>query len=281
MTRVAVIDPDDGRLDVYRALRDRSGRRKAEHFIVESEIAVKRLLQSRFTTESVLATHGHVESIVQVAPASVPVYEVEHAVLNEVVGFDLHRGCVACGVRPSGDDARAAEILEALRDCETSTIVVAQGLSDPANVGAVVRCCRAFAVDMLVLDERAADPFERRSIRASMGHVFTQPLVTSGDLPGWVARARAELGPGTGVVAAVADADAIEVNAAKSPDRLIILLGNEGRGLTPELLSQADTRVTIPIDRGADSLNVAAATAVLLHVLRPVSPNIRQQSTSA
>jgi tRNA G18 (ribose-2'-O)-methylase SpoU len=281
MTRVAIIDAADRRLDAYRALRDRSGRRRADHFIVESEIAVTRLLQSRFTTESVLATRGHVERIVGLAPTNVPVYEVEQAVLDEVVGLDFHRGCVACGIRPSGNDARSGEIFEALRGCERSTIVVAQGLSDPANVGAVVRCCRAFAVDLLVLDKGAADPFERRSIRVSMGHVFTQPLVTSSDLPGWVARARGELGVDTGVLAAVADHGAIGVNAVESPDRLIILLGNEGRGLAPELLSRADTRVTIPIDRAADSLNVAAATAVLLHVLRPFSPAIRPQSTPA
>jgi tRNA G18 (ribose-2'-O)-methylase SpoU len=114
-----------------------------------------------------------------------------------------------------------------------------------------------------------------------MGHVFTQPLAISSDLSGWVARARGELGADTRVFAAVADPDAAGVNAAKSPDRLIILLGNEGRGLTPELLSHADMRVTIPIDRAADSLNVAAATAVLLHVLRPVSPGIRPQNTPA
>lgn len=275
MTRVAIIDPSDRRLDPYRALRDRSGRRGAAHFIVESEIAVTRLLQSRFATESVLATRGHVEKIMRVAPASVPVYEVEHAVLNEVVGFDLHRGCVACGVRPVDDDDRATKIVDSLRNRERSTMVVAQGLSDPANVGAVVRCCRAFAVDLLAVDAHAADPFERRSIRASMGHVFTQPLVACDDLASWVARARDRLGAGAGVLAAVAGSGAIGINEAKSPDHLVILLGNEGCGVAPDLLSRADRRVTIPIDEAVDSLNVAAATAVLLHVLRPFSPRIR------
>jgi tRNA G18 (ribose-2'-O)-methylase SpoU len=281
MTRIAVIDPDDRRLDAYRALRDRSGRRDVGRFIAESEIAVKRLLQSRFITESVVATRGHADSIVRLAPADVPVYEVEHWVLNEVVGFDLHRGCVACGVRPSDDHDRTTEILESLQARGRSTIVVAQGLSDPANVGAVVRCCRAFAVDLLVLDSRAADPFERRSIRASMGHVFTQPLVVSNDLPGWVQRARTGLGSKAGVLAAVADHGAIALDEADAPDHLVILLGNEGHGLAPGLLSHADTRVTIPIDPAADSLNVAAATAVLLHVLRPFPPSISRRGTPA
>jgi tRNA G18 (ribose-2'-O)-methylase SpoU len=275
MTRIAVTDPSDRRLDPYRELHDRSRRRAAAHFIVESEIAVTRLLQSRFPTESVLATRGHIENIVQIAPAHVPVYEVEHAVLNEVVGFDLHRGCVACGVRPTDNDDRSAEVLDALRSREKSTIVVAQGLADPANVGAVVRCCRAFTVDLLVLDGRAADPFERRAIRASMGHVFTQPLVTSGDLAGWVERARSTLGADARVLAAVTERHGTRVNDVECPDHLVLLLGNEGRGLAPDLLARADTRVTIPIDPAADSLNVAAATAVLLHVLRPFSAAIR------
>jgi len=141
-------------------------------------------------------------------------------------------------------------------------VVVAQGLSDPRNLGALVRNCRAFGVDEVVVTPSSADPFSRRAIRASAGHVFELPvrvesLAAAEDrLAGleWIAtspsatRALGELRPGP---------------------RWVLVVGNEGAGISAELLERCRTRVRIPLAPGVDSLNVAAATAVCLHALCP------------
>lgn len=262
-----ITDADDPRLAPYHELRERPHARDPTHFVAESEIAVARLLQSRFAVQSVVATPSHAARIAPLAAAGVPVLELERPLLNAVVGFDFHRGCAACGSRPADFAPLAEEVLAALQSRPRSTVVVAVGLADPANVGALVRTCRAFAVDLLVVDDHGADPFSRRSIRASMGHVFTQPLAVLGEVSRWIARTRRELGMTT--VATTVGPEVASVDDLPDVARLLLLVGNEGHGLPADLLDAADEAVTVPIDPGADSLNVGAAVAVLLHVLRP------------
>jgi tRNA G18 (ribose-2'-O)-methylase SpoU len=177
--------------------------------------------------------------------------------LCEILGYDLHRGVVAAAVRPA---------LDALGDVATvNRVVVAQGLADPANVGALIRNCRAFGVDLLVLDPKGADPLTPRAIRASMGNVFGQRLAVTDTL----LAVRQLRDAGCTILAATVGEGAIDVRTLELPARWALLVGNEGQGLSAELIEAADREVTVPIDADADSLNVAAATAVLLHTLRP------------
>jgi tRNA G18 (ribose-2'-O)-methylase SpoU len=142
--------------------------------------------------------------------------------------------------------------------------LIVQGLADPANLGSIVRSARAFAVDLVVLDRRGADPLSRRAIRGSMGHVFAQPLALADDLEAATEVLRRA---GAGVWAATVGADAVALNAVSRPPRLALLVGNEGAGLPAPLRARADREVTIPLAPAVDSLGVAAATAVLLHAL--------------
>jgi tRNA G18 (ribose-2'-O)-methylase SpoU len=273
----AIDDPTDPRLDPFRDLLARDDRPDPRRFLVESELAVGRLLASEFAPVAVLGTASR---LARLAPAC-PAYAATRELLRAVVGFDLHRGVIACAERPpalawgapvdascplrhvSGDSALARTLAR-----PTWTALLVQGLADPANLGSIVRSARAFAVDLVVLDRRGADPLGRRAVRAAMGHVFAQPLAVADDLLAAVARLRAA---GAGVWAATVGPGARPVGAAPRPARLVLCVGNEGDGLPAALRAAADAEVTIPIAPAVDSLGVAAATAVLLYAARAES----------
>ncbi len=244
-----MVDP----LDVYRDLARRP--RVDGRFIVEGELAVGRLLAGEsFTVESIVCTPGSRSRLA--IPATLPVFELSNAALRELVGFEFHRGALACGRRPN------PWVLDpAILSRPKLTIVIAAGLADPRNLGALIRNARAFAVDLVIVDAHGADPLARVAIRASMGNVFRVPIVIEA-LPGRIA----ELG--CTLVAATPDPSAEDLHEFVRPDRIALLVGNEGEGLSAELLELAQRRVRIPIASEADSLNVAAATAVLLDRLR-------------
>lgn len=256
-----VSSPDDPRVDAYRDLkgRARDPARDPTRFVVEGELAVTRLLASTFVVESVLTTPARLERLRAHVRADVPVLVAASDVLEAIAGVELHRGCLALARRPAPSPV-VGPPLERAR----TTIVAAQGLGDPANVGALVRDCRAFGAHLLLLDDRGADPFSPRAVRAAMGHVFTQPLAVCEDLRGEVARLRAE---GRRVLAATLSPRATPLPRLARPAHLVLLLGHEGEGLRRDLLDLADEEVTIPIAPDVDSLNVAAAAAVLLYAL--------------
>jgi tRNA G18 (ribose-2'-O)-methylase SpoU len=222
----------------------------------------------------VLGTPAHLDRLLGATRPPCPVYVGDRALLRAVVGFDLHRGVIACGARPS---ALARDLppgtcpihpvhhdLDASLARPTWTVLLVQGLADPANLGSIVRSARAFAVDLVVLDRRGADPLSRRAIRGAMGHVFAQPLAVADDLPAALAHLR---GRGGAVWAATVGPRARAVAAVRRPGRLVLCVGNEGEGLPPAVCAAADLEVTVPIAAEVDSLGVAAATAVLLHAL--------------
>lgn len=247
-----ITDPNDERLGAYHQLRGQKA--DPARFVAESEGVIRRLLGSSIEVESLLATPTRAARLGPLLPPGVPVFTAERAVLQQVVGYDLHRGCAAVARRPD---------LSPLPP-DPATVVVAERLSDPANLGALVRNCRAFGVDLLLIDARGADPFTPRAIRASAGHVFDQPIAVRDDVAGCLAGLRA----GHRVLAATGQPDAPALGTVDAGPRWMLLVGNEGTGLSEAALAAADLRVRIPLANGVSSLNVAAATAVLLHDLR-------------
>ena len=270
-------DPNDPRLDRFRDLIARGDRLGPDDFFAESEIAVARLLASpHFKTRLVLGTPAHLARLD--IPSNCEALAVSRATLRTVLGFDLHRGVIACGIRPPAlvpdlspwacpiEPVLGADSLAALLARPTFTALLVQGLADPANLGSILRSARAFAVDLVLLDRRGADPLARRAIRAAMGHVFAQPLALVADLAGALDLLKSA---GAGIWAATVGPRARPVNDLVRPPRLVLMVGNEGAGLPAPLLARADLELTIPISPEVDSLGVAAATAVLLHALRP------------
>ena len=191
------------------------------------------------------------------------VIETSHELLERVCGFDFHRGVLAVAHRaPRSFD----DVVSGLGP--TPVILVLERLADPANVGAAIRCARAFGVDMVLADTKGADPWGRRAVRACAGHVFGLPVVHSSDLPSVLSRIRAQ-GDCRVVAATLRD----EARALRSTRRrgetegLVLMLGNEGDGLSEELVSLCDEAVRIEMRDDVDSLNVAAASAVFLWAL--------------
>jgi tRNA G18 (ribose-2'-O)-methylase SpoU len=197
----------------------------------------------------------------------VPIYVVPRALMCQTVGFAFHRGIMGCGQRgPAPDLARWL----ADRGDGPATLVVCPDVHDPTNLGSIIRATAALGGSGVVLGRGCADPFSRRVLRVSMGAALVLPVFESGDLAADLTRLRQA---GFARVAAVLDPAAQPLSSWKPPQRVALLLGNEGHGLAPAWQQQAECRVTIPMQAGIDSLNVAAAAAVLLyHVLARGAP---------
>ncbi len=251
-----ITDAADPRLADYRELKDPAARRRIEGdglFIAEGPVAIERLLESAHRVRSVLVSHQKYERLAPMLDAiDAPVYAVDRALLHDIVGFDLHRGAIAAADRlPQPTVAELA--------ARAHRVAVVEGLNDPENLGAVARSARALGIDALVLDPTCIDPYTRRTVRVSMGEVLHLPFARADDWPGALA-ALSVAGFETWALTPAADADDIWTLAV--PDRLALVLGAEGPGLSPRTIARCERRVRLPIRADVDSLNVAAAAAV-------------------
>ena len=258
MTLIAVSNIDDPRLAPYRELNQRNLTRQSGLFIAEGDKVVERLISSRFPVASVLAEADWAERLAPQLPAEASIYVAERKLLEATIGFNFHRGVLACGRRLPGPTA--AEIG---RTCgERATILICSDVQDPTNLGSIIRTAAAFGCGGVILAGRCADPFSRRVLRVSMGAALHVPIVESRDL---AAHARVLRQYGFSLAATVIDVDAQPLAAFQPPARLALVLGSEGHGLSVEVLALCDQRLTIPMRLGIDSLNVAVAAAVFLY----------------
>ena len=188
-----------------------------------------------------------------------PVYAAPYDVLRELTGFNVHRGALASFHRkalPPVDEVVGA----------ASRLVVLEDIVSHTNLGAVFRCAAALGMDGVLLSPSCADPLYRRSVRVSMGEVFAVPYARATAWPATLDRLRDD---GFTVVALTPAEDAVALDEVSygGDDRVAVLLGSEGPGLADRTLTRADLRVRIPMARGVDSLNVAAAAAVTFWVI--------------
>ncbi|MGK2937845.1 MAG: TrmH family RNA methyltransferase [Solirubrobacteraceae bacterium] len=238
------------------ALRKAQG---TEHglYLAESALVLERALRAGHRPRSVLALGGAVDEAVALVGDEVPVYTGPGELLAELTGYVLHRGLIASMHRPALPDA-AALIADARR------IVVLENVVDPTNVGAIFRSVAAIGADAVLVTPRCSDPFYRRAIRVSMGTVLQVPWTRIGD---WNSAHETLAGFHIAALALADGAVPLRRFAATAPERVALVLGAEGEGLTPEALAAADTIVTIPMAHGIDSLNVAATAAVAMFAL--------------
>jgi tRNA G18 (ribose-2'-O)-methylase SpoU len=264
LQRIARID--DPRIEVYRDLKRTNQTRWSNQFVVEGEKLVERLLASRFPVESVLASERYQKRLPHGISSQTPVYIAEHSLLEALVGFRFHRGILACGRRLS-----PAPLSELMRpDAEFVTLVACPHLADPENLGSIVRLSAAFGIDAVLVGASCPDPFSRRVLRVSMGAVLCVPIVKCDDLGAVVERLRRE--EGVRFAATVLADDAQPLTSALRPRRFGLVFGSEGFGLDPEWIARCDLQITIPMSHRVDSLNVAAAAAIILHHFHPPNP---------
>lgn len=256
-----IVEPTDVRLADYRDLKDAAARRRIEGdelFIAEGPIAIDRLVASGHRVRSVLVSERKFERMADLLePLDAPVYVVDASLLHDIVGFDLHRGAIAAADRRPPPD---------LDDLISSSrrLAVLEGLNDPENLGAIARSARAFGVDGLVLDPTCIDPYTRRTVRVSMGEILLLPTCRVTDIATTLDRLHAG---GFATWAMTPAADAVDVWTLARPEKIAVLLGAEGPGLSDRSIDAADVRVRLPIDPDVDSLNVAAAAAAAFAVI--------------
>ncbi|TVQ63415.1 MAG: RNA methyltransferase [Phycisphaerales bacterium] len=271
MMRAEPVDSlDDPRLDDYRNLRDASLQRRRHACIAESLWVVERLLSpaSRYAARSLLVSEPWLDDVRPVVESSAQnpvVFVAPPDVLDGVIGHHFHHGVLACAER--GEPARAEDVLAGVPEGR-ALAVATEGLVDHDNVGSIFRNASAFGAACVLMSPRCADPLYRKAVRTSMGHVLTMPWARCERWPDELGRLRER---GFRIVALTPAADAQEIGAfARTLDadaRVALLLGSEGPGLSVRAQSMADARVRIAIAPGADSINVAAASAVALHRL--------------
>jgi tRNA G18 (ribose-2'-O)-methylase SpoU len=258
-------DLDDPRLEPYRNLKATNRTRWSNQFIAEGSLVVERLLASRFKVQSLLLSQRLVRQLPAHVPRECPIYLLEHALAEELVGYAFHTGVLACGLRepkPPVEDLVPTEGRFGL-------VAVCPNVSDPENIGAMIRLCSGFGLAGLILGPGCADPFSRRVLRVSMGTAFTLPIVESDDLRRDLLRLRDEFG--FELCASVLNEAAESLESSVPQPRMGILFGNEKHGLDPRWIELCDRRLTIPMAAGADSLNVSVAAGIFFHHLRHAS----------
>ncbi|MFG2100853.1 TrmH family RNA methyltransferase [Micromonospora echinaurantiaca] len=253
-----ITDPDDDRIADYRALTDVELRTRWEPphglFIAEGELVLRRALRAGYPARSYLVDAKRVDQLADLDTGDAPVYAATPDVLQRATGFHVHRGVLASFRRkplPS-----ATEVLANARRA-----VILEDVNNHTNLGAIFRGAAALGIDAVLLSPTCADPLYRRSVRVSMGEVFAVPYAKFERWPAGLDQAR-EAGFTVLAMTPAPDAVPIQRLTAAHRERAALLLGAEGPGLTAAAQAASDVRVVIPMRRGVDSLNVAAAAAV-------------------
>ena len=254
-TPTTIDDPDDPRVAEYRALNDAALRRSIEGdrvciaegaFVVERLLRHPPLLRSALVADRRWTTLGPLAD--QLARAPMPVYVASQAVMNAIAGFDIHRGVLAAAHRPPPPDLAALL-------ARAQVVAVLEGINDHENMGAIFRNAAALGIHALLLDPTCCDPWYRRAIRVSMGTVFDMPharLSSLEQLAGFTLVALTPRG----------DEELRRVDA----DRVALVLGAEGPGLSEGALDACEHRMRIPIRADVDSIGVASAAAIAFHL---------------
>jgi tRNA G18 (ribose-2'-O)-methylase SpoU len=259
MPTIRIDSLEDPRIAAYRDLKRSNQTRWAGLFVCEGQLLVERLLASDYEVDSVLLDERYVAVMAPRIPSGVPVYVVADGMVERIVGFNFHRGVIACGRRRASP--ALVDVLPA--DAERLMIVVCPQAHDPENLGGVLRNCAAFGVDAVLLGAQGADPFSRRVLRVSMGTVLTLPLVQSVDLATALKRLRNDWG--VQMVATVLDERAEPLDNVVRPERMALLFGSERHGLEREWIELCDRRVTLSMHGSTDSLNLSVACGVFLY----------------
>ena len=255
---IAITDADDERIADYRALTDVELRTRWEPphglFIAEGELVLRRAVRAGYAVRSVLIDAKRTDQVADLPLGGAPVYAATQDILEAVTGFHVHRGVLASLHRrplPS-----AAEIL-----ATAQRVAILEDINNHTNLGAIFRGAAALGMDAVLLSPTCADPLYRRSVRVSMGEVFAVPYAK---LEPWPAALDDVRAAGFTVIAMTPAADAVPLQDLdlKARAKPALLLGAEGPGLSAKALSGSDVLAAIPMRRGVDSLNVAAAAAV-------------------
>jgi tRNA G18 (ribose-2'-O)-methylase SpoU len=261
-----VNDPDDPRLDDFRDLNSVDRRPDLPTgkglVIAEGVLVVQRMLVSRFTPHALLGTDRRLAELeadlAGVSGFAAPYYRVSADVMAQVVGFHLNRGVLAVARRVP--EPSIAQVVDGAR-----TVAVLEGVNDHENLGSIFRNAAGLGVDAVVFGGGCADPLYRRAVRVSMGHALLVPYARATQWPADLATLKEA---SFRLLAMTPQREACplpEAMASVRDERIAVLVGAEGPGLTAATLRSSDLRVRVPMSRGTDSLNVATAAALAFY----------------
>jgi tRNA G18 (ribose-2'-O)-methylase SpoU len=265
LTLVEIANVDDPRIAPFVNVRFTNTTRYSNHFIAEGKLVVERLVASDYEVQSLLIEQDRFPSWLDCPEmkhrlASTPIYSLPRTQLEQVLGFDFHRGVMACGTRrtiPNADEICWSGVKQAL---------ALIGVTELENLGSLIRSAAAFGIDHVLLGPGTADPLSRRALRVSMATSLKMKYFRMGDPVTWLRGLRQSQNIRT--IATTLDASATLLSDVVLDERpILLMMGNEAKGLSPEILQAATDRVTIPMQLGTDSLNVAVAGAVFLYEL--------------
>jgi tRNA G18 (ribose-2'-O)-methylase SpoU len=260
---IDVTDPGDPRLDDFRDLNSVDRRPDLPTgkalVIAEGVLVVQRMLASRFSPFALLGTDRWLAELGNdLNGGDIPYYRADAEVMARVVGFHLNRGVLAAARRPP--EPPIAAVLRGAR-----TVVVLEGVNDHENLGSIFRNAAGLGVDGVVFGAGCADPLYRRAVRVSMGHALLVPYARAS---AWPADLNILRENGFRLIALTPDPAATPLADAMAEfgsDRLAVLVGAEGPGLTVAAMRASDATACIPMSRGTDSLNVATAAALAFY----------------
>ena len=269
---IHITDFSDPALDVYVRLTGAQLRNRLEPekgiFIAESPTVIEVAMQGGCEPISLLTEerliNGAVAGIIEKC-GDIPIYTADRELLTKMTGFELTRGALCAMRRPALPSIR--ELLKNAR-----RVAVLEEVADSTNIGALFRSAAALGIDAVLVTPTCCDPLCRRAVRVSMGTVFLVPWTKIGDRPeDWPNVGMEQLhnlGFKTVAMALTDNSVGIDDPVLKAEERIAIILGTEGNGLSKETIESCDYTVKIPMKHGVDSLNVAAAGAVAFWELR-------------
>lgn len=264
MAHIVQLSQTDATLRDYTDLTDVALRRVREPaegiYIAESPKVIRRAVAAGHTPRSALVLPEKLDEVGRaLADVDCPIYVGGPEILEAIAGFHLHRGALASFERPE-----LPSVAEVLR--EAQTVVICEDIVDHTNVGAIFRAVAGMGADAVLITPRCADPLYRRSIRVSMGAVFSVPWTRMID---WSSTREAlhELGFHIAALALTERSVRLSDFATHRPEKVALVLGTEGDGISADAARMSDSVVRIPMKAGIDSLNVASASAVALYAL--------------
>ncbi len=260
---VRIEQPADPRLAQFHDVGDAAALEAGGLFVAEGRLVVRRLIEdARFPVASLLVTEAARDALSSLLESlSAPVYVCDQRMVNAITGFNFHRGCLALAERLA-PSASMTQFAGARR------LLALEGVGNPDNIGGLFRAAFGLGADGVLVDAASGDPLYRKAIRTSMAATLRVPFVRPSDFAVALETLRSKgfrlvaLTPAPG-------AQSIDELAHQRHDRLVLMVGSEGGGLTTATMNLADLRVRIPVDPRADSLNVVVAAAIALHSLRP------------
>jgi len=267
MAMIGVSDPDDPRIAEFVGLRDHELRRRREQpdgdlagiFIAEGDVVVQRAVRAGYELRAVLVDATRTAPLPPEVGQQVAVFSAGPEVVQRITGMGVHRGIMA-----SFDRRPVSPVDEVVADA--TRVVVLENVNNPTNLGVIARSAVGLGADALLLDPSCCDPLYRRASRVSMGEVFALPWARTEPLP---AGLEPLVASGFSLLALTPDVDAEPIDDVElgARERVAIVLGAEGAGLTEATMASVGRRVRIPLHGGVDSLNVGVAAAIACFVL--------------